>query len=166
MPRIKTKWCPKHGHTPITEFFKNRRNPDGLQTYCKTCCHERTLRWQHNNKDKVAAMSKRWRQNNRDRVRERERVYHQSHRVRRNLQSTLSRYRMKAEEYKRLLERSGGKCEICGKPFTKTPHVDHCHESKRVRGLLCGRCNTGLGQLQHNSEVLKNAIRYLKMCAV
>jgi hypothetical protein len=57
-----------------------------------------------------------------------------------------------------------GTCGICGKRGTKRKplHVDHCHRSKKVRGSLCGRCNSALGFLKDRVDLLKNAIRYLK----
>lgn len=52
------------------------------------------------------------------------------------------------------------KCIICGeqKPLV----VDHCHETKKFRGLLCHNCNTGLGLFKDNIKILRKAIRYLK----
>lgn len=40
-----------------------------------------------------------------------------------------------------LLVLQGGKCAVCGGAFTRTPHVDHCHEAGTPRGLLCSSCN-------------------------
>ena len=56
----------------------------------------------------------------------------------------------------------GGVCAICGAvpPEDGSFHVDHDHETGRVRGLLCVRCNIGLGQLGDDVEVLSGAIGY------
>lgn len=40
-------------------------------------------------------------------------------------------------------------------------HVDHCHKTKRIRGVLCGNCNTAIGKLGENPAVLAAAIAYL-----
>ena len=72
-------------------------------------------------------------------------------------------------EYNTLLKKQEGVCAICG---TSTPtlnqdetrpnlYVDHCHTSGAVRGLLCGKCNSGLGQFNDNPELLQAAINYL-----
>lgn len=57
-------------------------------------------------------------------------------------------------------------CEICGKKkdinTTYSLVVDHCHNSNKIRGLLCGSCNTGLGMFKDNADSLRAAIKYLK----
>ena len=55
------------------------------------------------------------------------------------------------------------KCKICLVEFNGTWNcvVDHCHFTNKVRGLLCRRCNTGLGMLQDSPALLQKAIQYL-----
>jgi hypothetical protein len=57
-----------------------------------------------------------------------------------------------------------GKCAICGDEpkAARGLHVDHCHKSGAVRGLLCHGCNTGIGALKESPETLLKAISYLK----
>lgn len=53
-----------------------------------------------------------------------------------------------------------GLCWICyGK--TKSMHIDHCHVSGHIRGVLCSNCNRGLGHFKDSPKFLMNAIRYL-----
>lgn len=54
------------------------------------------------------------------------------------------------------------KCAICFIDFCKTPHIDHCHTTKTIRGLLCGPCNLLLGLAKDNPETLRNAADYLE----
>jgi hypothetical protein len=53
-------------------------------------------------------------------------------------------------------------CESCGDAFSKTPHLDHCHETKQFRGWLCGGCNTGLGMFMDSEDRLIKAVAYLE----
>lgn len=66
-------------------------------------------------------------------------------------------------EYKLMFEKQNGQCAICFKPpKRKNLAVDHCHKSGKIRGLLCGNCNTALGKFSDNQNLLLNAIEYLK----
>jgi hypothetical protein len=75
-------------------------------------------------------------------------------------------YGITVDQYDALLHRQDGKCAICAakKPGgrTKMFFIDHCHSTGKVRGLLCMRCNTGLGLFLDNPKFLLNAISYLK----
>jgi hypothetical protein len=71
-------------------------------------------------------------------------------------------YGMTAEDYAGLLEAQGNACAICGGEWTNgRPHVDHDHKTGKVRGLLCGPCNTGIGHLKDDPARLAAAITYL-----
>jgi hypothetical protein len=84
------------------------------------------------------------------------------------------RYGLTQEQYIKMLEDQKGCCAICSVGLDSScrnliPHVDHEHEAgepkfsvKRVRGLLCGACNRGLGQFRDSPQLLDNAIHYLK----
>lgn len=76
------------------------------------------------------------------------------------------RYGITAEDYAEMLEQQDGKCAICGtdKPGgrDKVFCVDHCHDSTKVRGLLCGPCNRGLGQFRDDVTRLRAAVAYLE----
>lgn len=65
-----------------------------------------------------------------------------------------------AVEYAALKARQGTACAICKeeKPLV----IDHCHDQKKVRGLLCRECNVGLGNFRDSEELLRSAIAYLK----
>lgn len=61
-----------------------------------------------------------------------------------------------------LLAAQGGRCAICRKDITEKFVIDHSHESGLVRGLLCGPCNLGIGQLGDSAERLFSAALYLE----
>lgn len=71
-------------------------------------------------------------------------------------------YGLSKEEYLKLVKEQSSSCKLCGfieEDFFKL-HVDHCHETNKVRGLLCGTCNQGIGLLKHNSHLLRKAALY------
>lgn len=77
-------------------------------------------------------------------------------------------YGISAQEYDRLLEEQGGGCAICGKgPEAQTRyrtylHVDHCHATGKVRGLLCDEHNLLLGRWGDTTALLRRALEYLE----
>lgn len=74
----------------------------------------------------------------------------------------LKRYGITITDYEALLHKQNGKCAICGqKSKDHTLAVDHCHRTRRVRGLLCSQCNQGLGRFKDKPELLRRAIAYL-----
>jgi hypothetical protein len=81
-----------------------------------------------------------------------------------------SQYDLEPEDYERLLSMQHGLCAICGKGETcinprtdkaRRLAVDHVRGTKNVRGLLCFRCNSGIGSFGHEPSVLSKAIVYL-----
>ena len=74
-------------------------------------------------------------------------------------------YGITLEEYNIMFEEQKGCCSICGdhqSSMLKSLSVDHCHETGRIRGLLCKNCNTSLGQFKDNIAILFKAIEYLR----
>lgn len=74
-------------------------------------------------------------------------------------------YKITLEDYNKMFKEQEGKCKICNKSvdeFKKGLVVDHCHETGKIRGLLCTNCNTGIGSLGDNIYILQRSIEYLK----
>jgi hypothetical protein len=69
------------------------------------------------------------------------------------------RYGIGEDDVRRLVERQGGLCLICRNAPAAV--VDHDHVTLAVRGILCGDCNTGMGQLRDDPWVLRRAVEYL-----
>lgn len=71
---------------------------------------------------------------------------------------------MTVDDFDQMKEAQGGRCAICDQPCDKGGElsVDHCHETGRVRGLLCRNCNVGLGYFRDLPGRLTDAANYLK----
>ena len=111
-------------------------------TNCRPCENERIKIWRREHTENVA----RYRQNNIVAIRERDAQAYRSNPERHKEAARASKYRraygITIEQYDKMFAMQDGVCALCGKPPGKTRlHVDHCHESKRVRGLLCAYCN-------------------------
>jgi hypothetical protein len=76
----------------------------------------------------------------------------------------LKRYGLSEEQYNNMLLLQKNKCAICEVILTvgRGTHVDHCHATGKVRGILCYYCNTMLGQAKDSTQTLQKAILYLK----
>lgn len=76
--------------------------------------------------------------------------------------SVEARHGLPAGEYQRMLTAQGGVCKICGAPpGIEALHVDHDHATDKVRGLLCRKCNHGLGFFCDDILRLAKAMKYL-----
>ena len=86
-----------------------------------------------------------------------------------NRKSRLNTFGLSLNDYQDMLEKQGGTCAICGSPETQLRYgtlsrlaVDHCHITGTVRGLLCSKCNLGLGKFKDNWVLVENAMEYLQ----
>lgn len=170
-----TKRCSKCGQRlPATEFNRDVRRTDGLMWWCRACCKAsrlrrrldpaareadaaRTRNWYAANREGRAAHNKEWREKNADRI--------QSYRSNR-AESKAAYHRLKAyglsdEDFAAMLAAQGGACAICQRITDRPLHVDHDHETGRVRGLLCYSCNAALGSFGDSPARLLSALAYL-----
>lgn len=139
------KMCPSHPSRPVHARGGCRSCYDG---WLKANNPDYAARQRDNNK--------RWLAANRERDKETRRQYM---RRRGNRLQLLRKYGMTPSDYDLMLESQGGACAICRKPPKPGTrlHVDHCHETGRVRGLLCFRCNFGLSFFHDDPETLARA---------
>jgi hypothetical protein len=134
-----TKACTKCGEDKeLTEFSPHSTCKYGVQSICKECKAEIERKRKLDPESRMALRD-------------------------RNLKR---RYGISLDEYDAMFDEQNGKCAICNteEPGGKYKHfaVDHCHETGKVRGLLCGNCNTGIGLLGDNINNFSAAILYLE----
>lgn len=118
---------------PQDEFGPNRRYEDGLQPYCRRC----------------------------GATRQRESWARKSSAARR--EANLKRYGLSIDDYDQMFTAQEGLCAVCdNKDEGRTLHVDHCHATGKVRGLLCHKCNGALGNAGDSIDRLTGLISYLQ----
>lgn len=156
------KTCRSCGQSKSRDHFYNYpRARDGLASYCKPCAGAKAKEWKTANRERAAEYGRRWREANPDRVseyRQRWGGYKRAARLR-------EKYGLTVEDYEALLGQQGGVCALCGgiEECGKLLAVDHCHETGRVRGLLCNRCNRGIGYFKDDPDALIRAASYLRL---
>jgi hypothetical protein len=133
------KHCPKCGEEKEgTAFSRSRAEKDGLQRWCKACLSSAVREWRAADPGRAARSSRR---------------------------STWKSQGIPLDYlgYESLLHAQGGACAICGtrSPGAKSFSADHDHTTGQVRGLLCLKCNTGIGLLQDSPAILEAALEYL-----
>jgi len=138
------KACNKCGKVKALELFpKKKDNKDGCHNSCKVCEGKR--------KDKYKWTREQWWE-----------------------YDIKRQYGIDKTEYNALLESQHHSCAICGihiddykgvygkgKKVEKLS-IDHCHDTGKIRGLLCFRCNLTLGYAQDNPTILEKAASYIR----
>lgn len=83
---------------------------------------------------------------------------------RRKRSDLMKDFGINADQYEAMLHEQNHVCAICGKHdiCNRDLAVDHCHTTKRVRGLLCTNCNMALGKFQDDLQNLRKAIEYME----
>lgn len=80
---------------------------------------------------------------------------------RHNLKRRLNQRGITHSDYEGMKRSQNGGCAICGGSGKNGLHLDHDHKTNKVRGLLCCKCNLGVGYFQDDLNLLANAIHYL-----
>lgn len=72
-------------------------------------------------------------------------------------------YGITIDEFNEMLEEQNNMCAACGDDFFDiVPHVDHCHTSGKIRGLVCPACNKAMGLVGDNADILEKLALYLR----
>lgn len=149
----------------VSEFDKASKNTSGFTSWCKLCKRENRLE-----RLKVEGEIEK----------ERNLANESYHRNKHTKKKTISwimkdpqryknnnlknRFGIDIDKYNKLLEAQDYKCKICGihkDDEGKSLVVDHCHITGKIRGIICRKCNLGLGNFRDNLQFLENAKKYL-----
>ena len=118
-------------------------------------------------KEKLIKYDREYKKNNKEEIKNNRKKYHVKNSLKISQQvravKLKRRYGITKEQYNLILAGQDFKCAICGKEYNwnKKLDVDHDHNTGKIRGLLCGNCNRGLGLFKDNKLIIKNAINYL-----
>lgn len=158
------------------DFGVDRRTPTGRKTICNDCeKRQREERWEADPaaRAKYLAYQRRYNRTNKAKRNEKSRAYYQRKKLELYVAS-LRRFLVEeftVDYYLALCRKQKNRCAVCGKKETNTYkgvvrrlHVDHCHDTLKIRGLLCSSCNMGVGKFYDNPELLRKAADYLESC--
>ena len=145
-----TKLCPhcKEEKT-FSEFGKDKSKKLGISSYCKPCAS--LNRSQNYIKNPVEQKQKL-------------KTYYKLNKHKAYEYSLKKLYGLTLDEYNHIKLQQNSSCKICKtheSNLNKKLFVDHCHETEKIRGLLCQSCNTMIGNSKDNILVLQAAINYL-----
>jgi len=132
------------------------KNEDKIQQYYsdnKDKILERGKQYYSDNKEMVLGKQKKYRENNKEKIRKRDWLYN------------LKRYGITKKEYLEMFNEQNGCCKICKTHQSKLKsglHIDHNHNTGKIRGLLCSKCNQALGLLNEDVSLLTDSLKYLE----
>lgn len=132
---------------PLSSFHKDVKGILGVRSHCKECVKEYNRRYTQMYPERRAAQNKKFRAANPTYEQDRKRKH---------------KYGVTPTDFQMMLDSQSGGCAICKKPVDRSGHLDHCHRTGKVRGILCSNCNRGIGHMQECPTILMSAIEYIK----
>ncbi len=145
----------------LNMFSTNKQGKGGLQPRCRECQKKYRREWYKANRELAKKINTAWSDKNPNHGKE---WYKANKNKARNYQLKRD-FGISIEEYGKMLELQGYRCKIClvdASKFNKVFAVDHSHKTGKIRGLLCGPCNSAIGLMKEKIEVFKSAISYLE----
>jgi hypothetical protein len=111
---------------------------------------------EYHNRPEVKARQKQYRKDRKEQIRAYKKEYNKKYGRKR-------RYNLNEQEFIEMLSRQNNRCAICSVSLEcKKVCLDHNHETKRIRGLLCHNCNVALGLFKDNLLIIESAIKYMR----
>ncbi|MBP7118572.1 endonuclease VII domain-containing protein [Candidatus Woesebacteria bacterium] len=118
------------------------------------------------NKERITDRNKEYYNKNKDSIRSYQKKWNENNKFKRQEKDIKRKYNLSLEEFNILFNKQNKSCAICliklPDGFHSNKNVDHDHETGKVRGLLCNKCNMGISLFGDSKIVLANAITYLQ----
>jgi hypothetical protein len=140
--------CSKCQEVKPHAAFSKSRNPS---VWCRACCRKNAASWRSRHRERVLET---------DRQRSAERLKSPEQRRWMFDYRMLTKYGLTREMYDDLVLKHEGRCAFCGSTNDDLV-VDHCHDTGRVRGLLCQRHNKALGALGDTEQAVRDLLAYI-----
>lgn len=151
------KDCSQPNPQDLSRFHKDKTKKDGRASYCRTCAGKNSEKHRTKDLTKSNRIKRQWAINNTDKVKIAE----------------IRKYNLTLEQFQVLYKSQNGCCSGCKRhqsELKRAMDIDHDHTccpgnyscGKCIRGLLCSSCNTTLGRVRDNPEILLNLALYLK----
>ena len=145
---------------PTSDFPKRSDSKDGLGRHCKPCRNQYMREYQRNRPPLEYKIKRTQYYVNRmakaKTCPQAQKKYKNRCQARR-----FNTYKLTANDYSKMVRKQKSLCAICG-IYRENLYIDHCHKTGKVRGLLCVKCNTGLGYFRDSIDVMQKAIKYLE----
>lgn len=155
---------------PDEEFYRHSSIPGGVRKQCKKCRREYRKKAHEADPSIIRNQKNKWADNNRDKLNANARKNRAENRRRYKGYGLKKDFGITIEEYEVMFYDQSGLCKLCKNP-EKTKHqsghikelaIDHDHTTHVIRGLLCWVCNTGIGKLQDDPILLRQAADYIQ----
>ena len=144
--------------------YCNRNKRVHARGKCKSCYDKELKERDPDYRERQNINAKQWRLANPEKVKQRDKERWQDPAYREKCRKMkwdklLASYNLDQDTYDELVM---GGCQLCGETEAASYHLDHCHTTGKFRGLLCSKCNNGLGMFGDSIEGLQKAITYLE----
>jgi len=170
------KMCSKCGG-PNSDGQARPDRPGQSHSWCRKCKAKAGKEWRQKNRSHHLNYMKEYRELNKEKIqaanKKRGSEWYKKNKDRHKITARASDLKSywpelsraaRLERYDSMRIAQDYKCKICQKPeseLTIALSVDHCHKTNKIRGLLCGNCNRGLGMFFDNPDLLRAATDYV-----
>ena len=133
--------------------------------------NEKVKVYRHKNRERLAEYKRQYRSERRAELCAKSKAYRLANleKIKASVRSAYIKrtYGITAQEYDARIAAQNGKCEVCknkpnGNGAKSKLHLDHCHTTQKIRGMICGNCNAALGMAKDDLVILRALVAYME----